>query len=537
MGVIDRLRETLGVEGGEQSSEDLNLLKNALVGERETTIMLKERLLELELALEDEGWQRLGFEGEREFSRDGLGKIINHSRIMTLKNPLIQRAVEARGYYVWGQGVEIQARAKDVNEVIQAFIDDPKNQRELFSHQARILKDKKLHTDANIFFVLATTPVGDVNLRSIPVDEITDIIVNPDDRVDTWFYVREWNQKEFDKTTGKTTSKSKKAYYPDWLYALEMEGQRNKPKTIGGKPVHWDKPIYHVKVGGLDDMRFGVPEVYASLDWARAYKSYLEDWASLVRAISMFAWRYKTKRGKVAATRDKLAANFNEENGTRPPAGSFFVDSEEGDLIPINKSGAHTSAADGKMLRLMVASSMHLPDTILSNDPQQGALATAKTLDRPTELAMIDRQKLWAEVIKNILGYVIIKSVQSPIGSLRGTYTDGILTIDSSDATTQNPETIDVIFPPVVIPDMKELVDATIAALTLEGKQPANVAPVDIVRRLLLSALGVENVDEIVDQMKEEEISPGEDEEGAAVDAEESVNRFLEALQRHVYGG
>lgn len=528
MGVLDMFRGTAEVEGDEELRERLDELEARYTGERETNRMLKESLADLEFALEDEGWQKLGYEGEREFSRTGLKKIISLSRIMTLKNPIIQRAVEIRAFYVWGQGVQIKARADDVNRVVQDFMDDIGNRRELFSHASKVLKDKKLATDGNIFFVLDTNFVtGKVNLRSLPVDEVEDIIVNPDDRVDTWYYVRTWSQKKFDKKTGKITSKQKKAYYPDYYYALQRQNDKTRPSRIGDAPVHWSQPVLHMKSGGLDDMRYGVPETYSSLDWARAYKNYLEDWASLVRAISLFAWKYTTKKNKLKASRDKLAS-MADPDGSKTPAGSVFVGDGEGDLIPINKSGATTTAADGKMLRLMVASGMHLPDTMLSNDPQQGALATAKTLDRPTELAMRERQQAWADTIRDIFFYVLVQAVASPFNELKGTYENGKLSINSTDNETKNPESVDVMFPSIVVPEMKEQIAAIVSGMTLDGKTPTiEIGPLDTFRKLILTTLGVEDVDEIMDQL-----SDGDQEDAAAVaDIEESLTKFVEAMR------
>lgn len=533
MTVLDMFRGVREVTTDPRMQEQIQDLETYLTGERETNVLLKERLLELELALDEEGWLRMGFEGAREFSRDGLRKIIDMSRLMTLKNPIIQRAVEIRAFYVWGQSVQIQARASDVNEVVQDFMDDVGNRRELFSHSSRILKDKKLAHDGNIFFVLDTDYVtGKVNLRSIPTDEVEDIIINPDDKNEFWYYVRKYEQKSFDKKTGRMTSKAKKAYYPDYYYALQRQNDKTRPSKIGDAPVLWSQPVLHMKHGGLDDMRFGVPEVYSSLDWARAYKSYLEDWASLVRALAIFAWKYSTKKNKLSTAREKMESMTDPE-GKKQPAGSIFLKGGEGDLVPINKSGAQTSAEDGRMLRLMVASGMHVPDTMLSNDPQQGALATAKTLDRPTELAMKDRQTLWADTIREIVRYVLIQSVSAPFPKLNGDYTDGKLTINSTDEETSKPETIDVIFPPIVIPDLKDQIESIISAMTLNGKTVSiEMAPTRVFRELILNAFGVEDMDEILENMDtDDETAPT-----VVAQAEESLKYFIETLTEAASG-
>jgi hypothetical protein len=67
----------------------------------------------------------------------------------------------------------------------------------------------------------------------------------------------------------------------------------------------------------------------------------------------------------------------------------------------------------------MVASALDLPDTMLSGDLDQGNLATAKTMDRPTELGMINEQTLAAEFLRNIFRYATDAAIRA--GKLPGT--------------------------------------------------------------------------------------------------------------------
>ena len=464
--------------------------------------ILKERLAELELELDDEGWRRIGAEGEMEFTRGGLAKIIAYSRIMFLKNPLIQRAVEVRSFYVWGQGIRIQAEDKAANKIVQDFLDDPLNRKEFTGHSARVKKDQKLQIDGNIFFVLVKAAGNGVTaIRSLPIDQVTDIICNPEDRREVWFYKREWSETSFDLEKGGQVVKERKALYPDATYEASKKSNRGRKKKIGEYEMMWDQPVYHVQVGHLDDMRFGVPETYSSLAWAKAYKGFLEDWATLVRSISKFAWNITAKKGRVTPTRQKIADLYGEfsddelaeknlrtnTNGTR--SGSAFISDGDVKLNAINKSGATTSAQDGKQLRLMVASGMHLPDTILSNDPQQGALATAKTLDRPTELALTDRQTLWADIIQELLKHVL------RLSGVRN-------------------KTVKVTFPRIVEQDMKDWIEALVAAF--EGGKDGHIFPKEVLRRHLLTAIGEEDIDEIQELMQQVD---DDDAEAAAAQA------------------
>ncbi len=155
--------------------------------------VLLERMAELELALEDTGWMRLLLNSAQEFSRDGLQKIRELARMMFAKNPLIKRGVMVKALYVWAQGINVRAKNAQINQALQAFWDDEKNRSELTSHQARMLKEIDLQVDGQLYFVFFTRPRdGRVRVRTLPPDEVMEVIHNPEDAKDAWYYVRSW---------------------------------------------------------------------------------------------------------------------------------------------------------------------------------------------------------------------------------------------------------------------------------------------------------------------------------------------------------
>lgn len=479
-------------------------------GLRETVSLFSERIAELELAVEDQGWDRVSQEGEREFSREFLRRIVAFSRLMFLKNPLINRGVTVQAYYVFGQGVSIGAQADAVDGVIQAFMDDRQNQAELTSHSARTMKEQALQIDGNVFLVLFTSAAtGRVRVRSLPTDEVAEIVANPEDAKEPWFYVRQWTQQAFDPVSGQRNAEAKKAYYPDWRYRPSRQ-----PTRIGEHDVLWDSPVYHIKVGGLDGMRFGLPETYAALDWARAYKSFLEDWATITRALARFAWRMVVAGGPkgAAAARAKLntsvgqppgSGNAVERNPAPLPGSTWITGTPGSSLEPIRTAGATTSAEDGRGLRLMVAAAMGLPDTFFG-DADQGTLATAKSLDRPTELKFKDRQTLWADVLQDILQYVVDQAVIAPKGALDGRVEPDAngetIVVLADDPATGEPADrhIAVAFPPILEHDVGSTVHAIATAATLDGHPTAGTFDLELTTRLLLEALGVDDIDEIM---------------------------------------
>jgi len=360
------------------------------------TSAFTERLAELELALEDKAWMRLSGEGHTEFSRQALKIICWLSRSFYLKNPLITRGVDVQKHYVFGQGVTITAEDADVDEVVQDFLADAKNKAELTSHQSMLGKEVELAVDGNLFFVFfRKRGNGRTRIRTIPVDEIEDIITNPEDAKDPWFYKRVWTSRKVALDSGEIDQETKTVYYPDWRY-VPKEQEGSKPSKIGDHEVDWSTPVYHIRVGGMPSMRFGVPETYPALDWAKAYKNFLEDWSTIVRAHARFAWNVTAKGGKtgIAAAKAKLESTIVSDDAAEanppPTPGAAFIAGEGANISPIRTAGATTSAEDGRRLLLMVTATFGFPETFFG-DASVGTLATAKSLDRPTELKISSR--------------------------------------------------------------------------------------------------------------------------------------------------
>ncbi|HUV15758.1 MAG TPA: hypothetical protein VMW28_04260 [Pelolinea sp.] len=468
-----------------------------------TKTKLIERLAELELALEDVGWTRLwSDESEMEFSREGLGKIARLSRLMYLKNPLVNRGVNVKRNYVWGQGISIKAPDPDVDAVIQQFMNDRKNLVELTGHSAQTLKETDLECDGNVFLVLFTDK-SKVKLRSIPFVQVMRVITNPEDAKDPWYYQREW----------QANGRGKKALYPAWTY-----NPKNKPATIDSVKVMWDSPVMHVKVGGFSDWKFGVSEVYASIDWARAYKEFLEDWATITRAYARFAWDVTVKGGTAAVAAVKSKFDAGDPSTTTKPSpavASMAIMGEGNTLTPIRTAGATTTPEDGRRIMLMVSAALGLPETFFG-DVSVGTLATATSLDRPTELNMIDRQMLWTSVFTDILNYVLLQAI-------KGNVLKGKADLEAEPDTLEQikwkgskfDDQVQIRFPEIIegvkADNVKSIVEAAMTGLL----------DTETLARLLLTALGEQDVEQTLEDMRDEE-NPD------AVEAWKKISSFME---------
>jgi len=440
----------------------------------------QERLAELELALEDRGWVQMAMFGAQEFSRDGLGHIVELARLMYRKNPLINRGVEVQRLYVWGQGVAVSCDDDRANEAVQQFIDDPGNQRALTGQQAASDAEKELQIAGNVFLAcfLPASSVDLLRVRTIPFEEVVEVVCNPEDRSDPWYYKRSWSEQRLDPTNGTTTGQMRTAYYPDWRY--EPTGE-DRPEEIGGNPVEWKSPVYAVKVGGFASDAFGTSEVYAALDWARLHRENLENWASITKSLARFAWKGKVTGGAqgVATAKTKLGTTVTSSSGeTNPPPlpGSVLITSGENTFDPIRTAGATSSPADSRFLLLQVCAALGKPEFFFGN-ADVGNYATSKTLDRPTEMQFAERQRLWRQVWLDLC----------------------TLACESRGITPSEP--IDVVFPPMLEHDVGAAISALVKGATLGGKASVVIPDMAELARLVYGILGIDDADEKIAAM------------------------------------
>lgn len=536
------------------SGGDARLLQE-LAARDQSLELLQERLAELELAMDDEGWLSTEHGWTEEFSRDGLDRLIRLARLSYLKNPLINHAVNIQAHYVFGQGVNVKGHRPKVNDVIQDFWDDRGNRKALTRQQPLGMKEIENQVTGNVFLAFfASRVTGRVKARTIPVEEIRDVVRDPDDANSPWYYLRTWRERRFNNGVPETVER--KAYYPDMFFR-----PANRPPAIGQVAIHWSSPLYHIKVGGFDSWTFGVPEVYSALDWAKAVKDDLEDYLTIRRALARFVWRLKTPGGAagVSAAKTRLGTSIGSdtylETNPAPAAGSIFIQAQTDpltgqpgvDLEPIKTAGAVPSLNEGRRVGLMVAAGTGIPETMLFGDADVGNLATATSLDRPTELQMINRQSLWRDVFNDIFDFVIDAAVRATRGKLNGSITrdaeSGEETIvleadtDNEDAELRGEPMdrgVDIDFPAVLERDIKQRIGAIVSAATLDGKTRAGTLDDKSLVRMLLQALGEDDVDEMVEtimaaadeQAKEEEARAAEDS-----DREEIVGSVTEAIR------
>lgn len=388
-------------------------------------VQCKERLLELELALEDRSWKRLEAQSRFEFSRWGIQQIILICRLYRIKNPIIQRGILVSTYYVIARGVEISCDDEDANEVLQKCLKDPRNASEL-SVAALAQKEAAKYTDGNIFWCWFKDPEDGMTIfRHIDPVEIEEIITDPDDSTVPWFYHRRWTQQKFNPARGAIELEPR----DEWYVAYGHEDDIEPGFQINGKPLMQQGgefiPVYHRKEGALDNWLFGCPRAYAALDWARARRELLEDYCSRIRALSRYAYDIDTKGGPPAMagwkqqTATTLANDLESIEQQPPPVtASTIIHGPGTKITPMRTGGLSETPEESQAIAQMAYMVFGLPDTFFS-DSQRGNLATAASLDRPTELKFLFDQEIWKFDLSLLAGVILKNSMRANSGKLR----------------------------------------------------------------------------------------------------------------------
>lgn len=468
---------------------------------------------DIELALQNVEWRREINLSWLEFSRWGIQQIILISRLYYIKNPLIRAATNLASVYVFGRGVQVTTDDDDANEVLEEFFE---RNKETLGQDALLKSERRKYYDGNLFWVFFTdtNDTGKTSVRLMDATEVQEVVNNPDDDSDPWIYRRVWVSKQFDMVNGQIHNDSHQAWYP----ALGYEPAQ-KPEMIGGYPVNWEQPVLHRKCGDVANWHFGCPIAYPALDWAKEARRLLEACATVRRSLAQIAMKLTTKGGQAALgnAKQQLQTTVNAQPGnslydTNPTAvnASIFASGPGTTLEAFKTAGAGGNPDDVKWYIAFVAMCFGIPVTWLG-ELETANLATATTLDRPTELGFLEKQEAWVEDLTIMAKYVLEAAGKAPGGRLVESTTKILETkrvlrrdgkrVYEAIAAKKGEAHIRVIFPSIREGDLPMLVKAITQAATLDNKG-GQVVGIDekVMVRLLYEVLGSQfNIEDIED--------------------------------------
>lgn len=425
---------------------------------------------DIELALDDRGWLVGGKKMAGELDPLSRTVQINKSRYYWLRDPLFRQAVRLwTDYGLGADALTYKAQDNSVQKQINKFMRDRRN-RKLLSAQGQQRLSRRLLTDGEIFFAM----FEDGTVRTFDPLQVTDILCKSDDDETVLAYRRKMNNDQI-------------AYYRDWTVADDdqtpvVDPITKKEVTTFEKGV----VVYHLAFEAFEKRGTGLGS--ASVNWSREHRRFMEARTAITQSLATFASKLTVKGGqqqlnKIKAGLESTFATSGTQGGTeRNPQqapGSTWLQNDGVNLEPTSRStGAGDARSDADQLKLMVSAGTGIMLHYFG-DPSTGNLATATAMELPMLKMFESYQKLWKDAFRDLFSIVLDEDPE------------------------EEPSEIAVDLPPILADDLAKLGTFLTSATTMfpELKVPQ-------VLQMLLTSLGVNNIDEVMEdiQAKREEI-------------------------------
>jgi len=411
--------------------------------------------VEQQLALEDVGWVNLSGGGGWVIPDKDREAYLKKSRVFYMKDPLARQAIRIWTDYAFGEGLTFKATEDATQEILEGFWNAAENKAILSPRGQRKLSDKLL-VDGEVFLAVFLGPKQS-KIRSIDPLEITEIVTNPEDVEDVKFYKRSWTKgmKPEVSIYRSITNKKGEACFDNMNTSVKQNAEAL---------------VAHLTYNTISQR--GNPLLLPALDWIDYYRRFLASRIAIMLALAKFAWDAKVKGGQAAV--DAFKAKLQ---GQSPAAGSTAVHNEGTDLTPIKTdTGAAGAYQDGRMIKLQVAAAVGIPEQYFG-DISIGNLATAKTVELPMVKQFQSYQETWKGFFQEIDETVLAHNNISP-----------------------DKWYVDRDFPPIAEDGAAAMAQALSQILAVMPE----LSSTDAVMQAALMALGINDTQEVIDQLGKE---------------------------------
>lgn len=446
--------------------------------------------------------------------------LIRVAREYALKDPMCHQAVQLTTHYTFGEGgLRYASTLPDVSSEVEDFWTDEDNQIEITSPEAQERKSAELQVDGEIFFILFRDEENRLKVRTLPPEEIIEIITSEDDHRRPLYYKRVWRPVAYNMKTGlyEDSTKDRVAYYADWKnYAVGEWGMEHGTTPAEGV-------IYHVKVNSIGWQQRGFSELYSFLDWAKANRQLLVDWVTIVKAYSTLAWKAKISGddpAQINKIRDRIRSYLPDAqqrpgNATSPAGvAGVAISNDQVDLSPMKTAGMATDPSDSRQVRLMISAGSGIMEHYFG-DAGNANLATATAMELPMLKKFGARQRFWEGVYTALALYAIIGGVEAgrvtsveleERSDARGRTVTRRLTTPEVDGNKKT--IVHIKAPPILKTDLQA------TALALQGFLTAGLVPAEQLSRAAMEALDLPNIDALiashdVEKMRKDMIDSG----------------------------
>jgi hypothetical protein len=380
MGIFDRFTST--------SDESEKLLREIqeLSQNNEMLAESYSALARATLEFDEQGWAPINQFSQTAMRLEDVKVVARQARRQTASNPVLKRGAMLRSSYVFGHGYKMSSRNRPLPPRFMDIINDPINQKVLFSEGASKKNERALFTDGN-FFVRYDR--RNRRFSRVPLDEIAGWATDPDDPEIIRYYLREYELRQpVTDPYSSYTAETRKVWYP-------LDYTSNPVSQINNIPVDRNFVILDTKANDETGGLWGLPDSLPALPWSWAYSEYLKDGSKMLKALSGIAWQVKTKTAKGGANISSKLINNKEVAATAVTGADIELNA-----MPRNNT---IDLATGRPLAAMAATAMEVSvEALLSGPGAEGGGGT-QILDQSTLNAAYARQGNWEDFYIRVL--------------------------------------------------------------------------------------------------------------------------------------
>jgi hypothetical protein len=486
----------------------------------------------IDMLVQMEGWEVLSgswWGNHLKFSEQDRLRVVYESRYYYNFDVQIGNAVEMWTDFGFGQSVKIKPIDTEAQIVWSAFWDSPRNKPLLKQRKIAALSNQQVQ-DGEQFFEFSGSGIdGDVIIRRVFTEEITEILYEDDDADVPLFYVRKTD--------------SGKVYYPDWeakrSYAdlLDDYWQRHTeagdiPKDavrsdvagepvavqVGGKKQERQPTVAVMQHAAMNEMNGrGWPQLRRAVAWSKALKRFLEDRATVARSVAAFVDEAIVDGGSrgIDAVKGKFESSLTSTSDwweRNPPAaaGSQLIHNKavEYKRRPLG-TGASDAEADAMLMVGQVSAGTKIPPHWMGFPGAMQNRATARESSRPCLEQMTRYQTFWSDVFKEWVEIVLWFA--SEYGGKQFKRTDAVITLESPlDLEMEN---------------ITRLMDAIAKAMT-DGALDLEIGQIALAKLVVvgLEDLGIRDLEPV--EVGQDDAGHGGAPDGAAPKAPEEPQEF-----------
>lgn len=387
-----------------------------------------------------------------------------------------------------------------IRDIIESFWEDGDNQLALTSHSAmKVMLDETITDGEKFYACFEDKSEPYIKVSEIPIEEITTIIYDMNNRLRPVYYRRQYQELTYDGESEMLKPKGQPVikYYLDHRITEEIFAEVTKGIKIPKGKIDQKAKIFHSKINEIPtrDGKRGLSELYASREWFRVFREFMEGRASINAAAQAISYVRKIKGGptSVASFSGKFGgldvgdsgANQGNEISklTKPIKGAIYDTNPAVDLDWLKTdTGAQNAKEDARMLLMSAGAGV---GTMIHYFGEGGDanLATAQSMELPMVKSYEDWQQFIEDFYTQLLYYV--------------------LRVATDEETAQDDiSRVGFNFPPIISQDVVKY--TTSWSQIVRDIAPNNMAVKRQAILMSLGVMGVPNIDGLMPEIEAE---------------------------------